>query len=98
MALVKFTSIRFRADVKISRDRGKATSSASALVTVNFNKVFADISNIDVTPVSSSSERLFRTIVFTDAPDPTSFQVEFYDSVGTRVARDFFWEASGVLK
>ena len=98
MALVKVSSLRVRVDVKISRDRGKGLSNASTPVTVNFNKTFADITNLDATPISNTGEKLFRVIDFEDVPDPTSFDITIINSAGTQVAREFSWEASGVLK
>lgn len=97
-AFLVLDNIRVKVDVKISRDRGSGTSSASGPVTVNFNKTFADIRNLDVFPIQNSGAKIYRVIDFVDAPDPTSFNVEFYNSAGTRLALDFGWEASGVLK
>lgn len=97
--LVRLSAIRLRADVKVSRDWGEGTSSAGGLVTVTFNKVFADIRNLTVTPYAlAGDDKLYPVIVFVDAPDPTDFEFEVRDSGGTRVVRDFKWEASGVLK
>lgn len=98
--IVIFRAIRAKVDVKISRDRGSGTSSASAAVTVTFNKTFADIRMLDAWPIDNTpGRRLSRVISFVDAPDPVSFNVEFYDeATGNRVAVPFGWEASGVLK
>ena len=95
--LVKVTNLRNRVDVKKVTDRGQSTSSATLAVTVNFNKDFADVSKIDVFPISNSSQKIFRVINFVDAPNPTSFSVLLFNEAGTQLALDFTWEAEGVL-
>ena len=96
--LIRITAVAISVDVKTVRDRGDGTSSASTAVTISFNKVFADIISIDVFPIQNAGEKLYRVIDFLDAPDPTSFDVRFYDNTGTQVARDFGWTAEGILK
>lgn len=91
-------AMQLTVDVKTVRDRGDGTSSATVATTISFNKVFADIISLDVFPIQNAGEKLFRVIDFVDAPDPVSFDVRFYNSAGTQVARSFGWTAEGVLK
>lgn len=97
-AILILRNIRNRVDVKITRDRGTDTSSASAAVTVSFNKTFADIIAIDVFPVQNAGTKIYRVIDFVDAPNPVSFNVRLYNDAGTQLAIPFGWEASGILK
>lgn len=97
-AILAITAVRNRVDSKISRDRGRGTSSASGAVTVTFNKEFADIITLDAFPVTNTGQKIFRVIDFVDAPDPVSFDLRFFDHSGTQLALDFGWDASGILK
>lgn len=97
-ALVKISAVRITVDVKTVRDRGDSSSSAVAPVTVNFNKIFADVISIDVFPVQNSSQKIYRVIDFDDTPDPSSFDVTFFDDSGTQLALDFGWTVEGILK
>lgn len=97
-AVMFLWNVRNRVDVKITKDRGSGTSSASVAVTVPFNKNFADIILLDAFPISNTGQKIFRVIDFVDAPDPASFDVRFYDNSGTQLAVDFGWEATGVLR
>lgn len=97
-ALVRLTAVKVTVDIKTVRDRGSDTSSATLPVTVAFNKTFADVISIDVFPVQNAGTKIYRVIDFVDAPDPTSFDVRFYDNAGTQLALDFGWVVEGVLK
>lgn len=96
--LLVLSVVRIRVDVKITKDRGSGTTSASVPVTVPFNKTFADIISLDAFPVSNAGQKIFRVIDFVDAPDPTSFDLRFFDETGTQLALDFGWVAEGILK
>lgn len=94
--LLTIQHIRCRIDVKIIRDSGDGTSASSGGTTVTFNKNFADIRSIQVTPMPSSPGAYFGIVDFVDTPNPTEFDVYIYDSTGTQVASDFTWTAEGI--
>ena len=85
-------------DVKTVRDRGSGVSSATVPVTVSFNKIFADIISLDVFPIQNTGQKIYRVIDFVDTPDPTDFEVMFFDNSGTQLALNFGWMAEGILK
>jgi len=98
MAICLVTKVEATVDVKISTDRGRGETSSGGEVTVTFNKDFADVRKLLVTPIASGSERIYCVVTFVDAPDPEDFTVEIWNQAGdTRLVRDFYWEASGVL-
>ena len=98
MSICLLKKIEGIVDVKISTDRGSASSLTYGPVTVAFNKDFADIRALNVTPVSTGGERLYCVVDFVDIANPTDFSVEIWNEAGTsRLAKNFYWVASGVL-
>lgn len=95
--IVVISNLRNRVDVKKITDRGESNSHLTLPVTITFNKDFADVSKIDVFPISSSGLLIFRIIDFVRAPNPTSFDVILKDENGVQLAIPFTWEAEGVL-
>lgn len=98
MAICLLRKIEGIVDVKIATDRGSESSLTTGPVTVTFNKDFADIRALNVTPLTVGGQRLYCVVDFTDVADPVSFDVEIWNEAGTsRVATTFYWLASGVL-
>lgn len=93
--LLQVVEASIQVDVKIRTDQGSGTAdSADAGGTpVTFNYAFADITSIVVTPNSTS--QVTAVYDFTDAPNPTGFDVYLFDNAGNRVSGDFSWTARG---
>ena len=95
--LFAITSASIRIDVKNETDAGYGTSSASGNVTVNFNKSFATVTAITVTPNPASSGRYYAGTIFDETQgNPTSFDVFILDANGANVAVEFSWIVRGV--
>lgn len=90
-------SIKLRVDAKEINDSGIDTSLSSGAKTITFNKTFASISSILVTPKPTSGGQYYVCVVFDEtAPDPTDFDMFIYNSSGTQVAIPFSWNAIGI--
>jgi hypothetical protein len=94
-ALCRITSVSVSLGLSGVEDSGFATSvSTDATGTlVSFNKAFADIIAITVTPIGTVNASL--VVNFVDTPYPTDFRVLAFEA-GVRATRDFFWSAKGV--
>jgi predicted phage tail protein len=94
--LLLVTSLNYRMDLKLKKDFGSGTSSASDVggTTVNFNLSFIDVQSITVTPSGTAARVAIYD--FVDTPGPTSFKVLLFDTNGNRVSGGFSWSAQGV--
>lgn len=99
--LLEITDIRYTVDVKERTDAGTGTvTTASAGAVVTFNKAFADISSLTVTPSFDTAgggtlNSVYAIYDFEDVPNPTSFKVYLYDQNGTQITGNFSWNARG---
>jgi len=93
--LVQIDTLNIRLDTKKLYDSGVVTANSgdSGGTTVTFNKAFIDIESITLTP--ESTDAVFAVLSFTDAPNPTDFQVLVFNTAGSRVTRDVRWAADG---
>jgi len=94
--LLQVVEAAIQVDVKLKTDEGRATAASGDVggTTVTFNRTFADIRSIVVTPLSTTA--VTAVYDFVDTPSPTSFDVYLYDNSGTRLSGDFSWTARGV--
>ena len=92
--LFQISNLSLKLDRKIFRDGGMDTSAALGATTVTFNKTFADIREVQVTPIGTTAKQAIWD--FADVPNPTGFDVYVFDSTGTQIASDFSWSVSGV--
>ena len=98
MGLVKLSQLRLRVAVREETDAGMGTTDGSGVATVTFNKAFADVSALWVTPAHHASYRVHATYTFIDVPNPTTFDVNLYRlDTGAAVANGFSWGARGVV-
>lgn len=95
--LMTIENLRLRLDAKLITDSGSDTSSASGATTVTFNKTFADVISISVTPNAEADQALTAVYDFDDVANPTSFDVYIYNISGVKVAKKFSWTARGIL-
>jgi hypothetical protein len=95
--LVTLNSITLRLDVQTESDGGSDTFASGSYKTVTFNKDFIDVSGITVTPLGTSSTKVFAVVEFNDQPYPSGFNVYLYDTSGTLAYGDFSWTAVGVI-
>jgi hypothetical protein len=96
-ALAIFSNLAILLDVKYEMDSGfvNALSADSGGTVVTFNKTFKDIDSITVTP-TKQPEPLMAIYDFVDVPNPVSFKVLVFDSIGSRVTSVVSWKARGV--
>lgn len=96
MGLFSLTSLKLVIDAKEITDSGIETSSSGGATTVSFNKSFASVSSIVVTPKPTVSGQYDAAVIFDETtPSPTDFDVDIYNSAGSRVAIPFSWNARG---
>lgn len=95
-AVGRLNTLNVRLDLKQITDAGggACNSGDSGGTTFNFNKTFLDIVSIVVQPLGTTV--IDWVVDFTDAPNPTSFKVLLFNSAGTRISGNIFWEARGV--
>lgn len=97
--LLRISNVNLKLALKSETDAGSMTSGdftgSPARCSVTFNKSFIDVDSIVVTPKGTA----FRIAVvdFTDAPNPTGFDVYIYNSAGTNTPTDFSWSAVGAV-
>lgn len=96
-ALAVFSNLAILLDVKFQLDSGfvNALSTDVGGTQVLFNKVFKDIDSITVTP-TKQPEPLMAIYDFVDVPNPVSFKVMVFDSIGSRVTAVVSWKARGI--
>ena len=97
-ALAIFSNLMIILDVKFQLDSGNVNALASDVggTLVNFNKAFKDVESITVAPMAQP-EPLTVIYDFVDVPNPTSFKVMVYNSIGYRVNAIVSWKARGVI-
>lgn len=94
--LFTINTARVTVDCKEISESGFGTSSASGLTTVVFNKSFANITSIQVTPKPTTAGLYSPGVVFDEtAPNPTQFQVFIVDKDGINRAVPFSWLLRG---
>lgn len=86
--------LQVNAQTKVDGGTGTADSADSGGTSVSFNKSFADVDSIEVTPLATTATH--ATYDFTDVANPTGFSVYLWNSSGTRVSGDFSWTATGI--
>ncbi len=70
-------------------------SSPTPNVTITLTGTFYDINSIQVTPIGTTA--LFAVVDFTDAPNPTEFDVYIFNDGGTaQFDTDFTWHVTGI--
>jgi hypothetical protein len=84
-------------NVQIDQDGGNvnAVSTDSGGTEIDFNKDFLDV--ISITATALSTEPAYAVYAFTDIPNPTSFKVMVYDSMGNRISKLVSWKARGIV-
>lgn len=97
-AMAIFSDLTLALDVKKELDSGfvNALSEDVGGTLVVFNKDFKDVDSITVTP-TKAPEPLNAIYEFIDVPNPTSFKVLVYDSIGSRVTCVCSWKARGIV-
>ena len=96
--LLELSDINTLLDVKREVDSGQVNALASdglAGTLVNFNKTFRDIDSIELTV--AARQPITAIYLFTDVPNPTSFNVLAYDSSGNQVDYLVSWMARGIV-
>ena len=80
--------------MKLKDDSGTGTVTvANDGAAITFNKTFADIVSIQVTPNGTSA--IIAIYDFTDVPNPTGFTGYLFNSGGTKITGSFSWTAKG---
>lgn len=91
------SSINVRLETKIIKDGGiDSVSSASSGKTVNFNKSFAEVREIQVTAEGNATTKRTAFYEFAGGANPTSFKVFIIDDGGTFQTGNFSWHAEGI--
>ncbi|VUD48389.1 hypothetical protein TDB9533_01224 [Thalassocella blandensis] len=94
---VLVSDIETNLTLKEQTDGGRATGYAADAsgTSISFNKSFVDIVAINITPIGN--ENATYRLVFTDVPNPTEFEILWFDEVGARINLDFYWSARGYI-
>lgn len=98
-ALARVRDMRRRLYLKKKTDEGFASSLATDAggTLVLFNKTFADVTAVIVTPVQQSGVKIGWAMDFEDEPNPVGFRALFFDyDTGSRIDADFSWIVRGV--
>jgi hypothetical protein len=97
-AIAIFSALNILLDVKRDVDSGEVTAILSDVggTVVNFSKPFKDIDSITLTP-TKQVEPLMAIYDFVDVPNPVSFKVFVFNSIGTRVTATVSWKARGIV-
>ena len=94
LGLIRVNSLRLRLDVKLKTDAGRVTVDGTGTANVPFNIAFVDIQSIQVSTNSTSNDVV--TYSFVDIPNPTDFDVNLFDNLGTAKAGEVSWNVRGV--
>lgn len=93
-AVIELNSLNVRCNIKEQSDSGMGTvTDANSGAVVLFQKSFADITSITVTP-SGTAARL-AVYDYVDTPNPVSFTVYMFDIAGNPATGSFSWQAKG---
>jgi hypothetical protein len=94
--LTELVSLEYKLSLKQKSDSGagNAVSTDTSGTPINFNVAFLSVTSITITPVGSTPLDWSYTI--SSSPNPTSFNVFFWNSSGVRVNQAFTWQAAGV--
>ena len=97
-ALIELFNLTITLNVKRENDGGEVAAVATdpGGTVVNFNKLFRDIESITCT-TKSTLEPFVVIFDFQDVPDPRSFKVLVFDTMGARVSRTVDWKARGII-
>ena len=97
-ALALFYNLTFSIDVKREMDSGNLNALAADVggTVVFFNKPFKDVDSINLTP-TKSIEPLTIIYDFQDVPNPVSFKVLVFNSIGVRVNALISWQVRGIV-
>jgi hypothetical protein len=97
-ALAVFYNLTYSLDIKHELDSGNIIALASDVngTVVNFNKHFKDVDSITLS-ATKSTEPLTLIYDFQDIPNPVSFKIFVFNSIGTRVDAQVSWKARGVV-
>jgi hypothetical protein len=92
-----FSNLHIVLDVKREVDSNTVTANAGDIggTTVTFGKAFKDVDSITTT--AKTTEPIEVVVDFTDVPNPTTFKVYAFNSLGQRVTIDVYWKARGVV-
>lgn len=96
-ALIQFSNIQIRLDVKREMDSGSVNALASDAsgTAVLFNKDFLDVDSITLSV--AAIQPITAIYSFVDIPNPSTFYVFAYDSSGNRVDYLVSWKARGIV-
>jgi len=97
-ALALFYNLTFSIDVKREMDSGNLNALAAdvAGTVVFFNKPFKDVDSINISP-TKTIEPLTIIYDFVDIPNPVSFKVLVFNSIGVRVNANVLWQVRGIV-
>lgn len=95
---IELYNLNIRLNAKKENDGGEvnAVSTDSSGTIVYFNKPFKDIESITCT-TKSTVEPYTVIFDFNDIPNPVSFRVFVFDTVGARVTKTVDWKARGIV-
>jgi hypothetical protein len=96
-ALYQMYNLQLRLDIKHGIDGGRVSVAASDVdgTVVFFSKVFRDVDSITVTAESTVEQNAIYD--FLDVPNPVSFKILLFDTVGARIDGIVSWKARGKL-
>lgn len=93
--LVQFSGINCRVRVKKVREGGTVTCT-SGEATVLFENAFYDVISIVATPKGTGNSAV--KVTWSDDPNPTSFDIEHYNSSGVLATGDVSYQIEGIVE